>query len=61
MTEDGSPVPGEPFQPPVVPARDSDRLEFVEREVVGVDAAVRALNAVVVDLFKANHNRVADA
>jgi len=61
MIEDGSPVLGEPFQLPEVPARDSGRLEFVERKVVGVDATVCALEAVVVDLFEPNHNRITDA
>jgi len=41
--------------------QDSGGLEFGHREVVGVDATVGALQAVVVDLFKADHNGVADS
>ena len=36
-------------------------LEFCLGEVVGVDAAINALHAAVVHLFKANNNRITDS
>ena len=59
--KDGPPIRGEPSPLQEVQAKASGQLELSFCEVVGVDAAVDTLHAVVVDLLETNDDRVSDA